>query len=250
MSVSSNDKRKAAIQQIEGINHIDGFDPDALTVEYTDLNTGEKRLRLPVMAQLAWFWLKYPDGKTWVDATVQKGYCIGYAKIYRNYMDPPECCLAQATAARKYDPEKPTVSPREWAQTAALGIALRNAGFGLQFHAAGDEIDQLAVNEFEELTPTPIEDTNAQDAEVAPPPPTVEFPAKEEPDKPNEPKDELAEALKLPCPIKRYAGMSLGDLVRAEEYDTIMWIAQKYQKDPKINAAAKLICERSLDCSA
>ena len=105
MSVSSNDKRKAAIQQIEGINHIDGFNPDALAVEYTDLNTGEKRLRLPVMAQLAWFWLKYPDGKTWVDATVQKGYCIGYAKIYRNYMDPPECCLAQATAARKYDPE-------------------------------------------------------------------------------------------------------------------------------------------------
>ena len=108
----------------------------------------------------------------------------------------------------------------------------------------------MAVNEFEDLTPNPIEDITPQDAEVAPPSQAVEFAVREEPDKPTEPKDELAEAMKLPCPIKRYAGMSLGALVRAEEYDTIMWIAQKYQKDPKINAAAKLICERSLDCSA
>lgn len=245
MGTSSNDKKMEAVEQIKGINCIDGFDPEALAVEYTDLNTGEKRSRLPVMAQLAWFWMKYPDGKTWVDATVQKGYCIGYAKIYRNYMDPPECCLSQATAARKYDPEKPTVSPREWAQTAALGIALRNAGFGLQFHAAGDELDLLAVNEFEEPAQDPVEDTDTHDAEATTP--AEELPTRKDPATPT---DDLAEAMKLPCPIKRYAGKTLGDLVRAEEYETIMWIADKYQKDPKINAAAKLICERSLDFSA
>ncbi len=37
--------------------------------------------------------------------------------------------------------------PKEWAQTAAVGIALRNADFGLQFGAAGDVYDGPAVDE-------------------------------------------------------------------------------------------------------
>ena len=45
------------------------------------------------------------------------------------------------------DASKPSVSPREWAQTAAVGIALRNAGFGLQFSAAGDDFADMAPDE-------------------------------------------------------------------------------------------------------
>ena len=33
--------------------------------------------------------------------------------------------------------------PGEWAQTAAIGIALRNAGFGLQFAIAGEEVENI-----------------------------------------------------------------------------------------------------------
>ena len=56
--------------------------------------------------------------------------------LYTSYKDPVEYYLAEATASRGVSADKPSVSPREWAQTAAVGIALRNAGFGLQFAMA------------------------------------------------------------------------------------------------------------------
>ena len=51
----NNEENQAALAVIKGINAVEGFDPTPLAVEYADLNVGEKRLRLPVMAQLAWF---------------------------------------------------------------------------------------------------------------------------------------------------------------------------------------------------
>ena len=48
---------------INKINAVEGFDPTPYAVDYTDLNTGETRKRLPVMAQMAWFRLKYPEGR-------------------------------------------------------------------------------------------------------------------------------------------------------------------------------------------
>ena len=47
------DEKQAALAAIQQINAVDGFDPSPLAVEYADLNTHEKRLRLPVMGQLA-----------------------------------------------------------------------------------------------------------------------------------------------------------------------------------------------------
>ena len=47
-------------QKLCEINRVEGFDPAAFAVEYTDMNTGEVRKRLPVMIQMAWFRLKYP----------------------------------------------------------------------------------------------------------------------------------------------------------------------------------------------
>ena len=52
-------------EKLNTINKVEGFDPTPLAVEYMDLTTQEKRKRLPVMAQLAWFRLKYPEGKMW-----------------------------------------------------------------------------------------------------------------------------------------------------------------------------------------
>ena len=267
MSTSTaNEKAKAtALAAIATIHKIDGFDPTALAVEYIDLNTKEKRQRLPVMAQIAWFRLEYPEGRISVTARLTKDYYVGHARIYRNYMDPPDCFLAEATASRKYDPEKPTVSPREWAQTAALGIALRNAGFGLQFHAAGDAFDQLAVDELGNLTEAV--NSSAEGSEVHPVDQPAEkgsgaaVEAKDENTVPAEairsesaeetpPENAFEQALKLPCPIAKYSGKTLGDLLQLGETGAIVWIAEKFKKDPAIAAGARLICERSLDYSA
>lgn len=264
MSTTANEKAKAAaLAAIATIHQVDGFDPAALAVEYTDMNTGEKRLRLPVMAQIAWFRLEYPEGRISVSATLTKDYYVGHARIYRNYMDPPDCFLAEATASRKYDPEKPTVSPREWAQTAAIGIALRNSGYGLQFHAAGDSYDQFAVDELGELAQTmasPVQPDSqpvtlpaekvpasvAEEQQVEPTSPAAAVKTVEE----STPEGDLDKALKLPCPIQKYSGKTLGDLLRAGETGAIVWIAEKFKKDPVIAAGARLICERSLEYSA
>ena len=125
------------MEALQKINAVDGFAPAALAVEYTDLNSNEKRLRLPVMAQMGWFRLKYPEGRIAITVTPGKDCFVATARVYHHYSDPVDQYLAEATASRGYLPDKPTISPREWAQTAAVGIALRNAGFGLQFGAAG-----------------------------------------------------------------------------------------------------------------
>lgn len=127
--MSQPSRKEEQFQLLHEINRVEGFDPAAFAVEYTDMNTGEVRKRLPVMIQMAWFRLKYPEGRIAVEVTPAKDCFVAKARVYPSYRDGPECYLAEATASRGPDPAHPSVSPREWAQTAAVGVALRNAGF-------------------------------------------------------------------------------------------------------------------------
>ena len=64
MSLNSNEQSKMlALKQLNTINNVEGFDPEAFAVEFTDLSTGKKMKRLPVVIQMAWFRLVYPQGK-------------------------------------------------------------------------------------------------------------------------------------------------------------------------------------------
>lgn len=157
--------------------------------------------------------------------------------MYHHFSDPPEHFLAEATASRGYLADKPSVSPREWAQTAAVGIALRNAGFGLQFGAAGDVFDGPAVNELGELSWSGAD---------TPMPPNVEAPAAPPPVSTESP---LEQAMKLPCPISKHKGKTLGDVLR-EDPKAIVWVANKFKGDETISAGARLICEQAMQESA
>ena len=139
MSQNNSNAKTAMLAKLDSIHKVEGFDPSPFAVDYTDLNTQETRKRLPVMIQMAWFRLKYPEGRIAIQVSPGKDCFVATARIYPSYKDPVDCYLAEATASRGPDASKPSVSPREWAQTAAVGIALRNAGFGLQFSAAGDD---------------------------------------------------------------------------------------------------------------
>ncbi len=241
----TNEEKQAALAALNRINAVEGFDPTPLAVEYTDLNTTEKRMRLPVMAQLAWFRLKYPEGRIAVSATPATDCFVATPRVYHNYTDPVDQFLAEATASRGYLADKPTVSPREWAQTAAVGIALRNAGFGLQFGAAGDAFDTPAVDELGSIlwSPSSLGDQANQPAgnstapaSAAPiPEPDTETP--------------LDKALKVLCPIKKHKGKTLGDVLR-EDPGAINWVATKFTGDAEVAAAAKLICEQAMQYSA
>ena len=167
MSQNNSNDKQAMLGLIENINKVEGFDPTPFAVDFTDLNSQETRKRLPVMIQIAWFRLKYPEGKIAVQVTQGKDCFVATAKVYPSYKDGDECYLAEATASRGKCEEKPSVSPREWAQTAAVGIALRNAGFGLQFGAAGDDFLNLAPNELG-ITVDPVPAGTTAEAVPAP----------------------------------------------------------------------------------
>lgn len=237
MSQNNSNDKMANMALIEKINQVEGFDPTPFAVDYTDLNTGEVRKRLPVMIQMAWFRLKYPEGKIAVTVNAGKDCFIATARVYPSFKEPAENYLAEATASRGYLADKPSVSPREWAQTAAVGIALRNAGFGLQFAMAGEDFEEVAPNELgDKGAASPEMESTA----AIPPKPEVSLPEPETEELTLEQK--LEQAMKLPCPIAKYTGKTLGDMV-TQDPKSLSWIATKYKGSEEISAAAKFICE-------
>lgn len=280
--MSQDNTEKAAMRAvIATINAVEGFDPEPFAVEYADLESGETRKRLPVMIQMAWFRLKYPEGKITIKVTNGKDCFVATARVYPSYKDGGDCYLAEATASRGQLAEKPSVSPREWAQTAAVGIALRNAGFGLQFGMAGEEFPAVAPDELGMMEdganvsarnaetgadvpapqPTPMQ---PQPPESKPEPNVTEMPVPQ-PQKPGVPiseirqdsvpqslvqkeqtyEERIQQAMSMPCPIKKYAGKTLGDLVVTDP-NALNWIVNKFHDNKGTNEAARLICEYAL----
>ena len=92
MSQSNSNDKAAMLAKIEGINKVDGFDPTPFAVDYTDLETGEVRKRLPVMIQMAWFRMKYPEGR--IAITVSPGKDCFVARTARNAILPRQQPLA------------------------------------------------------------------------------------------------------------------------------------------------------------
>lgn len=237
MSQNNSNDKSSGMELIATINRVEGFDPSAFAVDYTDLNTGEVRKRLPIMPMLAWFRLRYPDGKIAVSVKPLKDCFEATARIYPSYKDSPDAYIGEATASRGYCAEKPSVSPREWAQTAAIGIALRNAGFGLQFGMVGDDIANEAPNELgggDAISEVPAENTPAPIPAEPVNPPKVERELTLE--------EKAANAMQMPCPISKYTGKTLGDVLTMDP-GAVKWVAEKFKGNDEIKAGAIAICE-------
>lgn len=106
MSQNNSNDKAAMLAKIEGINEVEGFDPTPFAVDYTDLETGEVRKRLPVMIQMAWFRMKYPEGRIAITVSPGKDCFVATAKVYPSYKDGAECYLAEATASRGFLPTR------------------------------------------------------------------------------------------------------------------------------------------------
>lgn len=246
MSQNNSNDRAAMLAQIETINQVNGFDPAPFAVDYTDLGTGEVRKRLPVMIQIAWFRLKYPEGRIAVQVSPAKDCFVATARVYPSYKDPADCYLAEATASRGFCEDKPSVSPREWAQTAAVGIALRNAGFGLQFSMAGEDFESLAVDELGVTgKETPEKKPAAASAPSTGEAPQEEYTVATEPEREMTQEEKLAQAMQVPCPITKFGGKTLGDVLTMDP-GAIKWVATKFTGSEEIKAAAQLICNYAL----
>ena len=234
---NSNEKNGSVLDMIGKINEIPGFNPAALAVNYSDLKEGETRTRLPVVAQIAWFRLKYPEGKIAVKVAQGANCFVATARVYPSYKDGEENYLSEATASRGKCEDKPSVSPREWAQTAAIGVALRNAGFGLQFPLAGEDFSENAPDEF-------AFDTAGETGTGSMLPKTMLEPETlaEQPKKELTAEEKYQKALDTECTVSKYRGKKMREILMLDA-NFINWLVKKYQYQDVNKEAAQVICE-------
>ena len=263
-NINNDQTKKESISKIETINAIEGFDPMSFAIDFGDMNEGTKRKHLPVMIQMAWFRLKYPEGRIAIDVKAERDYFIAKARVYTHFANPDNQYLAEGSASRGYTKENPTVSPREWAQTAAVGIALRNAGFGLQADIAGESYEGNTLNEFPFIlaqetpdnmtgaiipansTATAITRQNFSQTEIKSEAQTGEITQIHMDSEPTP----LEKAMAAICPISKHKDKTLGDLIRIDP-GALAYIARNSEKyGNEIAGYAKLICEHALNQAA
>lgn len=139
------------VEEIRNLNKVEGFDPRRyMRIIGQEGQAG--KYYLDVAFRKLWFRLKYPEGK--IVKKILKltdQVAIVEARIYLHRNDSEENFIANALA-QKYRTEDGQFGNKfvELAETAAVGRALSDAGFGLQFADKEEDIDP-------EVTEAPFE---------------------------------------------------------------------------------------------
>ncbi len=134
------------VNAVKDLNDIEGFDPRKFmrTIPSED---GKVRYYLEVAYRKLWYRLKYPEGK--IVKRILKltdQVAVIEARVYLNRNDPEESYISSALAQKYYSNEQFGMKYVELAETAAVGRALSDAGFGLQFADLEGEIDPEVVD--------------------------------------------------------------------------------------------------------
>ena len=150
------------------LNKVEGFNPLDYARQITDAG-GNTSLYLDVQYRKMWFRLANPNGK------IVKKICnfdgnlaVVEAKVYLDKNDSEENFVSNAFAQSFADPSNVEYGSRylESAETAAVGRALADAGYGLQFCAEPDMLLVDSPQNFPQM-PSPPTMNNAA------PPPTM-----------------------------------------------------------------------------
>ena len=125
-------------QAVAALNRVEGFEPleFARTIKQEDQ---EDQLYLDVKYRKLWI----SSHIVWFNENV----ALAEAKIYLNYTDAPENYIANAFSM-KFRSEDPKFGDKflEMAETAAVGRALSDAGYGVQFADVGESNDPAQVD--------------------------------------------------------------------------------------------------------
>ena len=128
------------------LNKVEGFDPMAVASRIEKENQ-EDQLYLEVKYRKLWFRLCYPNGKISKKIlSVNENMVIIEARVYRDCNDPEESYIGSGFS-QKYRTDDINFGLKflETAETAAIGRALAEAGFGIQF-VEGEEGDPEQVD--------------------------------------------------------------------------------------------------------
>lgn len=160
-----------ANEAVRKLNTVEGFEPK----HYLREEHGEEGISfyLDTKYRLLWFRLKYPTGKIIkIPKMLAKDYATFEVRIYADVHDAPDNFLANGFASRYRDDENKVFGLNfvESAETAALGRALKDAGFGTQFCDIALPNDaqivdagvDLTLDQDEDGVPTGIEENTAE----------------------------------------------------------------------------------------
>lgn len=147
MSETINTTMYDRVDEVRNLNRIEGFDPRQYMRNLT-VSDGTVKQYLDVVYRKLWFRLKNPEGKIvkkLLKLTEQTA--IVEARIYLNKTDPEDSYIASAFA-QKFVSQDEQFGAKflELAETAAVGRALADAGYGLQFADLEGEQDPNVVD--------------------------------------------------------------------------------------------------------
>ena len=134
-------------EAVAALNRVEGFNPMELARKLSKEGQ-EDQLYLDVKYRKLWFRLVHPLGK--IVSSIRsftENMAIVEARIYLDKCDAEENYIANAFSQR-FRTNDPNFVDKflEMAETAAVGRALSDAGFGLQFADVGEENDPMQVD--------------------------------------------------------------------------------------------------------
>ena len=242
---------------INGLNKVDGFDPSAFLRRLTGEN-GEEQFYLDVKYRKLWFRLMHPEGKiTKRIIKLENEFAIIESRVYLNRNDAEDAYISCAFAQRwRKEDDAYGLKYVETAETAAVGRALADAGFGIQFSELGEEQDRSLVDAPVTIPDSGLSEEMEQDEleEELPDemPQAAEMQKKASEQKKAEwdasmPVEELMQKMSLEdaknylIPIGAYKGKTLGELC-VEKPGAINWYVESYHgKNNVLRAGAKLL---------
>ena len=136
---------------INELNRVDGFDPKKFMRRLTEPDENgqpTERMYLEVAYRKLWFRLKHPEGaiRKFI-REVNDQFAIMEARVYLDRNDPADSYIANAIVKRYFHPEdKLGDKYLEIAETAAVGRALADAGFGIQFTDSSENPESGVVD--------------------------------------------------------------------------------------------------------
>ena len=142
-----NEKLYDRSEAVAALNRVEGFNPIELARTLTKEGQADQ-LYLDVKYRKLWFRLVYPLGK--IVSSIRsftENMAIVEARIYLDKCDAEANYIANAFS-QKFRSDDPNFGDKflEMAETAAVGRALSDAGFGLQFADVGEGNDPMQVD--------------------------------------------------------------------------------------------------------
>ena len=216
--------RAAQFRILGGLNQVHGFDPSVFAEDRTDLTTGSSWKKLPTPIKIAWFRLKYPEGRIAVQVTPLKENFMARARIYFNYKDGADEYASEATAYSEKS---------FWAQSSAIGFALNYAGFGSQYSVFDSNEDEEPPDGFSES----IFDDGASEETLKAITETRSASEQSE-DRELTPEEKYNEALATLYPFAKYSGKTLKEVME-KDFAAIEYLAGQ---DKNIEAKEAALC--------